>query len=195
MDVQMVIHKIFGNGRVISREVNKNGTYVTVEFDSGKVIKMVIPESFEIAGIEACGSLKEEVDKAIALKIQKQQATAPAKVITPPVTSKKNTSKKNTTKRKWTPSCALAASYEKYLIKNGYRIESDSGNPSTVYSYGNAVDKVVDNEGLTWNSLANDINNIVPKYDAGGEYEDIGLKSNKTVINALKRFAEMVNQP
>jgi hypothetical protein len=190
MGVKMVIHKIYGNGRVISREVNKNGTYITVEFDSGKVVKMVIPDSFEIAGIEASGSLKEEVDKAIALKAQQQQATTPVKVITTPVNSKKNTSQK-----RWTPSCTLATSYEKYLIENGYRIESDSGNPSTVYSYGNAVDKVVENEGLTWNSLANDINNIVPKYDAGGVYEDIGLKSNKTVINALKRFAEMINQP
>ena len=90
----MVIHKIYGNGRVISREVNKNGTYITVEFDSGKVVKMVIPDSFEIAGIEASGSLKEEVDKAIALKAQQQQATTPVKVITTPVNSKKNTSKK-----------------------------------------------------------------------------------------------------
>ena len=186
MDVEMVIHKLFGNGRV----VNKNGAYITVEFDNGKVMKMVIPDSFEIAGIEASGDLKEEVDKAIALKIQKQQATKPVKVITPSVNTKKNTSK-----RRWTPSCTLATSYEKYLIENGYRVESDSGNPSTVYSYGNAVDKVVENEGLTWNSLANDINNIIPKYDAGGVYEDIGLKSNKTVINALKRFAEMINQP
>ena len=191
MDGEMVIHKIFGNGRV----VNKNGTYITVEFDSGKVMKMVIPDSFEIAGIEASGSLKEEVDKAIALKNQKQQATTPVKVATPPVTPQKKTPKKTTSKRKWTPSCVLATSYEKYLIENGYRVESDSGNPSTVYSYGNAVDKVVENEGLTWNSLANDIDNIVPKYDVGGVYEDIGLKSNKTVINALKRFAEMVNQP
>ena len=186
MDVEMVIHKIFGNGRV----VNKNGTYITVEFDSGKIMKMVIPDSFEIAGIEASGSLKEEVDKAIALKAQNQQPVSSVKVTVPSTTTPKSASK-----RRWTPSCVLATAYEKYLIENGYRIESDSGNPSTVYSYGNAVDKVVENEGLTWNSLANDINNIVPKYDAGGVYEDIGLKSNKTVINALKRFAEMVNQP
>ena len=130
------------------------------------------------------------MDKAIALKAQKQQATTTVKPITVPVSSKKNKSKK-----RWTPSCTLATSYEKYLIENEYSIESDSGNPSTVYSYGNAVDKVVENEGLTWNSLANDINNIVPKYDVGGVYETIGSKSNKTVINALKRFAEMLNQP
>ena len=186
----MVVHKQYGQGKVISREVNQNGTYITVEFECGKVMILAIPRSFEVGVVEAIGPLKEEVDKAIALKAQKQQAANSVKVIAPPVKPKKNPHK-----RRWTPSCALATSYEKYLIENGYSIESDSGNPSTVYSYGNAVDKVVENEGLTWNSLANDIDNIVPKYDIGGVYEDIGLKSNKTVINALKRFSEMIHHP
>ena len=34
--------------------------------------------------------------------------------------------------------------------------------------------------------------NIVKKYDKNGPEEDYGNRGNKTVINALKRFAEFV---
>jgi hypothetical protein len=40
--------------------------------------------------------------------------------------------------------------------------------------------------------LGKNIDGIVVKYDVGGACEDFGNKSKKTVINALKRFAEFV---
>ena len=187
----MVVHKKYGEGKIINRDVNKNGTYVTVEFECGKVMTLAIPASFTVGAVEATGALKEEVDKAIEFKkssLAQQQA-----VNTPKITTLTSKSKNKIQKKSWTPSCSLASEYEKYLIDHRYSVESDSGNPSTVYSYCNAVECVASNEGISWNTLAQSINNIIPKYDVGGIYETLGLKSNKTVINALKRFGEMVN--
>ena len=91
------------------------------------------------------------------------------------------------------PTGPIAESYEEYLIKAGYSLETDSGNPSTVYAYANAVQSVIDEEGITWNTLQTNISTIVKKYDIGGAKETFGCKSNKTVINALRRFEEFVN--
>ena len=55
---------------------------------------LAIPRSFEVGVVEAIGPLKEEVDKAIALKAQKQQADKQVKVITSPIKPKKNIHKR-----------------------------------------------------------------------------------------------------
>ena len=60
-------------------------------------------------------------------------------------------------------------------------------------SYITAVNSVLDDEGLTWNSLIDQITRIVPIYDEGGAKEDIGSKSNYTYLNALRRFQDFVN--
>jgi hypothetical protein len=52
---------------------------------------------------------------------------------------------------------------------------------------------VIDREGITWNQLENDIASIIKKYDVGGVEEDFGNRSNRTNINALYRFAEMLD--
>ena len=80
-----------------------------------------------------------------------------------------------------------------YVIDNGYKIESDSGNPSTVYAYGNAVEKILETEGLSWSDLAKDIDNLVNIYGENGPKWAIGKKSNETYINALRRFQDMVH--
>ena len=88
----------------------------------------------------------------------------------------------------------IANAYEAYLIKKGYKTETDKGLPSTVYAYIKAISFVLDEENLSWSALIDKINVIVKKYDVGGEKEYLGNKSNKTVINALKRFQDYVNQ-
>ncbi len=80
--------------------------------------------------------------------------------------------------------------FYKFLIDKGFKEYTPSGNPSTAYSYYNAIDKVCDNERLSRSQLSAQIDEILPKYDQGGIYEDIGNLSNKTVINALRQFAE-----
>ena len=59
----------------------------------------------------------------------------------------------------------------------------------------NAVDSIRSEEGISWETLKTNIATIVPRYDVGGAKELFGAKSNKTYINALKRFAEFVGKP
>ena len=195
--MQTVIHKKFGVGEVISKEVKESGTYITVRFSNGKESLMAIPLSFEIGAVEAVGTLKEEVDKSIAekrakeekLALERESAQAVA-VTTPAVVKTKRTGRKPTSKIKVKGS--IQTKYEAYLEAAGYPVVGKSGNDSTVPTYSRAVEKVVENEGVTWADLQINISNIVAKYDVGGACEDFGNKSNKTVINALKRFGEFV---
>ena len=192
--MQMVKHKIFGIGEVISKEVKENSTYITVRFGNGKEMKCAIPESFTIGIIVAEGSLKDEVDAAIAEKKAREQAKAEEhRALSAVVTA--NTPSNRRGRRPASPVAvkgAMELAFEEYLINAGYKEETDSGNPSTVFSYTNAI-RVLEEEELNWHSLQNNIDNIVPIYDIGGVKQRIGAKSNSTVINALKRFREFVN--
>ena len=194
--MQTVIHKKFGVGEVINKEVKESGTYITVRFSNGKEMLMAIPFSFEIGSVEAAGSLKEEVDKAIADKKDREEKLArereQAKLVktSTPVIKTKRIGRKPASKIKVKGS--IQTKYEAYLEAAGYPVVGVSGNDSTVPAYSRAVEKVIENEGITWADLENNISNIIAKYDVGGMCEDFGKKSNKTVINALKRFCEFV---
>jgi len=82
--------------------------------------------------------------------------------------------------------------FYQYLVEKGYTEYAPSGRKSTVYSYCNRINLVCEMEHMTWEQLADNIENIIPKYDTGGIHEDIGIKSKRTCINALKAFAEFV---
>lgn len=81
-----------------------------------------------------------------------------------------------------------------YLISQGFSEYTKSGRKSTVYSYCNRIELVCNNENITFAQLEKDIHLIIPKYDYGGEYENIGMRSSKTCINALKAFGDFINQ-
>lgn len=83
--------------------------------------------------------------------------------------------------------------FEKYLIDEGYKQITPSGNPSTVYDYVKRINKICEWENITWQELVDNIQIILPKYDTGGEKEDLGKRSHSAVINALKRFSEFVS--
>ena len=193
--MQTVKHRLFGVGEVINREDKENGTYITVRFKSGKEMRFGIPESFTLGIIDAEGSLKDEVDKAIAEKNERHKArleelSAESAIVDP------STPSHRCGRRPTAPIAVkgyIEAAFEEYLISSGYSEYTDSGNPSTVFSYTRAIKSVLEEEGLSWHSLQRDIENIVPIYDIGGAKEYIGAKSNYTVINALKRFREFVN--
>jgi hypothetical protein len=194
----MVIHKKHGKGQVVGRRFRENGAYITVEFEDGKVMEMVIPDSFEKDCVDAQGALKEEVDKALAIKRELQEKlaaerlAAQAVVASSPVVAKPKRIGRKPAK-KLTVKSTLQIEYEEYLIAAGYPIMGISGNKSTVPQYSRAVEKVVEREGLTWNQLANEITEIVNKYDKNGPEEDFGNRGNRTNINALYRFAEMLD--
>ena len=89
----------------------------------------------------------------------------------------------------------MKKTFEQFLIKEGYRVTTPSGHPSTVYSYVNAIEKVCDWEGFTtWSQLASCIDTVVEQYDIGGQKESYGNLSHRTIINALKQFRAFVNQ-
>ncbi|HJA77578.1 MAG TPA: hypothetical protein H9774_12115 [Candidatus Desulfovibrio gallistercoris] len=86
----------------------------------------------------------------------------------------------------------MKEAFKKYLIDRGYKYVTPSGNPSTVDDYCNRVDRITAEENLTWQELAERIDDILPYYDKGGRKQYIGEKSHRSFINALKRFSEFV---
>lgn len=83
--------------------------------------------------------------------------------------------------------------FKKYLVQQGYKEFTPSGNPSTVYDYLKRIDKVCEWERIDWIQLAENIGAVVTKYDVGGSKEELGKKSHNAVISALKRYREFVN--
>lgn len=180
--MNVIKHKIFGLGEIVSKDVIDGRTYITAKFDTSKELRLAVPESFQTGAVEALGSLKDEVDRAIAEKYARLAA------VTAPTAAPSAPPKRAAAKTM--PSGPLPSAFEKYLISEGYAVVTDSGNPSTVYSYLNAVESIRVDEGVSWDTLKTNIAAIVSKYDVGGAKELVGAKSNKTYINALKRFAE-----
>ena len=184
--MEQVRHNTLGIGEVVSKEVISGFTFLNVRFKNGKEMKLGIPGSFETGAVEALGDLKDEVEKVIAERKAKQSTPVPSQTSRTPM-------KKAVAKTM--PTGPIPSAFEQHLIDQGYSIETDSGNPSTVYSYLNAVESIRVDEGISWDTLKTNISSVVPLYDVGGAKELIGAKSNKTYINALKRFAEFVGKP
>ena len=184
--MNMVSHNIFGLGEVIRREEVNGFTYIWVRYENGREVKLGIPSSFETGAVEALGSLKDEVEQAITERLARLAAPTPAAAPSAPA---------KRAAAKTMPTGPIPSAFEQYLIDQGYAIETDSGNPSTVYSYLNAVEAIRVDEGISWDTLKANISSIVPQYDVGGAKELVGAKSNKTYINALKRFAEHLSKP
>ena len=196
--MQTVNHKIYGVGEVINREPRKIGAYITVRFENEKEIRLAIPESFEIGVVSAEGDLKDDVEAAVATKkayeayerkrLEERRAAIAAAASAPSHRHGRRPKTSATVKG------VVQTDYEAYLISAGYETETPSGHDSTVYAYSKAIaNHVLKNEHMTWNGLQGNIDNIVKRYDVGGAMERIGAKSNNTVINALKRFAEFVH--
>ena len=193
--MQVVQHKLYGEGKVISKERKGNDIYILAQFSDGKEVRLAAG-SFEIGMVTAEGALKDEVDAIIVAKQEAEEdrrnamhAIATTSVVPSVVTSNRSGRKPN---RPVTVKGPIQTQYEAYLEAAGYPVVGISGNDSTVPQYSRAVEKVVEREGLSWKQLADDIANIVKKYDKDGAEEDYGNRGNKTVINALKRFQEFL---
>jgi len=82
--------------------------------------------------------------------------------------------------------------FKKYLIENGYKEWTPSGNPSTVYDYIKRIDKICEWESIFWGELASGVKKYLEQYEVGGIKEDLGKRLHNAVINALRRFSEFV---
>lgn len=190
--MQTIQHKTHGKGEVISKEVKGNDIYIMVRFDSGKEMQLA-SDSFKFGVVTAEGDLKDEIDAVIAAKKAEIEASKDAVRVTSVAASVHSSSRRGRTPtRKVTVKGSLQDQYELYLEAAGYPVVGRTGKDSTVPAYAYAVEQVLKEENLTWAELKKNIAQIVTKYDVGGACEDFGAKSNRTVINALKRFAEFV---
>lgn len=191
--MKMVRHNTFGLGEVIGKNVISGVTYLKVRFEDGTQKQFCIPKSFETGALEALGDFKAEVEQITAERNALIAAEATKAAVLPKYTEASSKPNRTaTSKSKPCPTGPVADDFEKYLIDADYKVETDDGAPSTVYSYLNAVESVRVEEGMSWDTLADNIDDIILKYDEGGPKADFGAKSNKTVINALKRFGEYV---
>lgn len=83
--------------------------------------------------------------------------------------------------------------FEKYLESIGYSAVTPSGLGSTTIDYAQRrIPFVLKSENINIKELIVDIDSYIKIYDFGGIKEDLGKKSNRAVINALKRFKEFL---
>ena len=158
--MEMVRHNVFGLGEVIRREEINGFTYLWVQYENGTEAKLGIPYSFSSGAVEALGDLKDEVDRVIAEKMARLAAPVSVPAKKPAAPARKSAAKH-------IPSCPTEAAFERYLIGRGYKIEGDRGNRSTVYYYLDGVEKVLTEEGITWDSLKSVVSDLIPEYESG----------------------------
>ena len=190
-----VRHKWLGTAEIIRRK----GDRIFIKYHkSGDVIELKMPDSFLHDIFEIDAELQREVDAAVEAKKEAERIAreareaerAKAKAVQAETVSTDHSRKKPAkVKIKGT----IEVAFEEYLIASGYSIETPTGKPSVVQSYIRAVNKIMKNEGLTWNSLKTNIDVIVALYGKGGAKESEGLEQHETYINALRRFEDFVN--
>lgn len=83
--------------------------------------------------------------------------------------------------------------FKEYLVKQGYKEFTPSGNPSTVYDYAGRIKTICTREGInTAKKLIGRIDELEQKYGETGSEVAFGKKSNSSYINAVRRFNEFV---
>lgn len=87
----------------------------------------------------------------------------------------------------------MKGKFREYLVQNHYSEYTGTGVPSTIDKYVNSVNTVCCREGLTWEEAAYCIDDLVSDYDKGGKNEEFGNRSNRTVINALKKYRDYID--
>lgn len=114
-----------------------------------------------------------------------------------PTTPPANTTLESTTSHTATPltlqelqslHISLCKGYAKWLFDRNY-------NRTTIYNYTKAISNVCKHEYCTfWVDIANNISKLVIDYGPYGENASYGARGNDTVICALLRFKEFLNE-
>lgn len=188
-------HKMRGTAQIVGRDEK----FITIKYDrDGYVSNVKFPEGLASDMFVLDEELQREVDAAVEAKneaerIAREEREAARKQAQLTQAAPVKVSRTSKKPAKIKIKGAIEQDFENYLIASGYSIETPSGNPSTVNSYITAVNSILGDERLSWNSLIDQIDRIVPIYDEGGAKADIGSKSNYTYLNALRRFQDFVN--
>lgn len=189
-------HKWLGEAKIVHRE----GKRITVKYDkNGSEAVLLIPESFVLEMFEIDAELQSEVDAALeekkeAARIEREAREAQrAEAQSTTITHRSGTRRSGRTFTRVQLTGDYEKDFESFMLKNGYSAKTENDTKSTVYAYVNSVKSVMSDEGLDWTSLVKQISSIASVYDIGGAKEEIGDRGNRTVINALRRFADFVN--
>lgn len=189
-------HKWFGEAKIVHRE----GNSITIKYDkNGLEVVLRIPESFTTGMFKIDAELQSEVDAALAKQEEDDRIKREAWAAQRATMQAKAKASAGGTKRSGKTFVSIKRTgdtekdFERFLKINHYSEETKNGTKSTVYSYVNAVKSCMDSEGLDWTSLIQQISSVIRIYDIGGAKEEVGYRGNNTVINALRRFADFVN--
>lgn len=189
-------HKWLGTATIIRRE----GDRMTIKYDksdSEGILKM--PDSFVSGMFLIDDELQREVDAALeekkeAARIEREARDAQrAEAQSTTITHRSGTRRSGRIFTRVQLTGDYEKDFESFMLKNGYSAKTENDTKSTVYAYANSVKSVMSDEGIDWTSLVKQISSIASVYDIGGAKEEIGDRGNRTVINALRRFEDFVN--
>lgn len=77
--------------------------------------------------------------------------------------------------------------FEQYLQSKNY-------SATTAIDYPARLERLCRKEKLSYEHLAQNLNEIMPQYEKTGKKSSYGKRSHSSVINALRRFAEFLSE-
>lgn len=87
----------------------------------------------------------------------------------------------------------LDKNYKEWLVDRGYKEYTPSGHPSTAYDYVKRINFVIEQEHYSsWENVADKIDFLLHEYGENGKKAELGRKSHNSVISALRRFKEFL---
>lgn len=77
--------------------------------------------------------------------------------------------------------------FEQYLLAKNY-------SPLTSIDYPSRLERLCRKEKFSYEHLAQHLPEIMPQYEKTGKKASYGKRSHSSVINALRRFSEFLNE-
>lgn len=77
--------------------------------------------------------------------------------------------------------------FEQYLLEKNYK-------PTTSIDYPARLERLCRKEKISFEHLAQHLAEILPQYETNGKKSSYGKRSHSSVLNALRRFAEFLNE-
>ena len=77
--------------------------------------------------------------------------------------------------------------FEQYLLEKNYK-------PTTSIDYPARLERLCRKEKISFEHLAKHLADILPQYETNGKKSSYGKRSHSSVLNALRRFAEFLNE-
>ncbi len=77
--------------------------------------------------------------------------------------------------------------FEQYLLEKNYK-------PTTSVDYPARLERLCRKEKISFEHLAQHLAEILPQYETTGKKSSYGKRSHSSVLNALRRFAEFLNE-